>query len=508
MASANVEGEGGSEKLVDFGLIANLLAYASGSVFRHKRLALALFVVIFGGAVSSLMLLPKTYHVETKLFVQQNSALSPKGEGQREGPSHSAMETVLRRDNLVAIVRQADLPHEWFEHRAPLMHLKDVIAKAVRKPETEQETVQWMADVLEKKMTVGTPSEGLIQIAVDWPDPTMGLRLVDTAQQNYLDSRRAIEVTAIAEQIAILQSHAGTLRADIDTSVDAIEKLRSERLAKPAASTAPRTDAPSSAPTKAPLATSGAAPRPRAQPDPDLARLKAAIEAKQRAMNDLEEFRRRRLSELNASLAEKSSTYTENHPVIIDLRQTIASLATESPEARLLRADVEQLQKEFDEKMRAATADSRVVITPGGAAVGTPPALPSSIIRIEQEPADDRDPELMYARTQLRDAMDKYSTLRAQIESAQIEFDTAQAAFKYRYSVIAPASYPKGPSKPNALVVVGAGLVGALLVAILAAVAVDLRKGRFVATWQVERALDLPILAEIDVASLAQHKIE
>jgi uncharacterized protein involved in exopolysaccharide biosynthesis len=115
---------------------------------------------------------------------------------------------------------------------------------------------------------------------------------------------------------------------------------------------------------------------------------------------------------------------------------------------------------------------------------------------------------MMYARTRLRDAMEKYSTLRAQIETAQIDFDTAEAAFKYRYSVIDPPLYPKKPDKPNVVLVVLAGLTGGLLVAIFAAVAVDVRRGRFVERWQVERALDLPTLAEIDLATLAEHKIE
>ena len=512
MASANEEvEEGGESKPIDLKLVLNILAYAVGSVLRHRRIALILFTCIFGGTVAALFLLPKTYHVETKLFVQRNAALAVKGDNQNEGPSHSAEETIMRRDNLVAIVRQVDLPHEWYKRRAPLAHLKDVFDRAVAKPEAEQDTVQWMADVLAKKMKVWSFTEGVIQISLDWPDPEMALRLINTAVQNYLDSRRATEVTAIEEQVAILQSHAASLRADIDTSVDAIEKLREKRLAKPAASVASLPAAPSSAPPPVPAAVgpSPATPPKRAQPDPELARLKTTIEAKQRAISDLEEFRRRRLSELNASLAEKSATYTENHPVIIDLRQTIASLSAESPEVTALRADVERLQKEFDEKTAAAEEDSRVAIAPiGMGRVGAPPPLPNSIIRIEQEPADDRDPEMMYARTQLRDAMDKYSGLRAQIGTAQIDLDTAQAAFKYRYTVVEPPLYPKKPTKPNGLLVVLGGLVGALVVGILTAVAMDMRKGRFEATWQIERALDLPLLAEVDVKALAEHKLE
>jgi hypothetical protein len=505
MVSASEEIESESAHL-DFKLVSNLVAYAFGAIRRRKVFVLGLFVPIFGGAVASVYLLPKTYHVETKLLAQRNMALALRGDNPNEMPSHSAVETVMRHDNLVAIVRQTDLLHEWFYHRAPLPHLKDVIVKAVSRPETEDETIAWMTDVLQKRMTVGTPNEGVITIAIDWPDPAMAFRLVDTAQQSYLEARHATEITAIAEQVAILQSHATTLRADIDTAVDAIEKLRADRLAKPVPTAGPQTE-----PTNAPasMAATGPAPRRPAEPDPELAQLKVTIEAKQRAISDLEEFRRRRISELNASLAEKSAMYTENHPVIMDLRQTIASLSTESPQVQALRTDVQRLQKEFNEKSAAAAAESRVVpVIVTGGSTAAPPPLPGSIIRIEQEPADDRDPAIMYARTRLRDAMEKYSSLRAQIETAQIDFDTAEAAFKYRYSVIEPPAYPKKPSKPNALLVIVGGLIGGLLVAILAAVGLEVRRGRFVALWQVERVLDLPTLAEIDLATLAEHEIE
>ena len=502
-----IESEG--THLVDFRLIANLLGYTRGAVRRHRRLAVSLFLGVAGVVITSVLLLPKTYHVETRLLAQKNPALTLKGDLQNDNPTRAAADVVKRRENLIALVRQTDLIHEWYTTRAPLPRLKDAVMKAVSKPETEQETTEWMADVLEKRLTVMTPNDTTIMIALDWPDPTMGLRLVNAAQQNYLESRQATEITAIAEQIAILQNHATALRADIDAAVDAIEQLRAERLAKPTASSAPATAPPSTTPK--PTAPSSPPPMARrsSEPDPELAQLKVSIEAKQRAISDLEEFRRRRLSELNASLAEKRATYTDDHPTIIDLKQTIASLSTESPQVQVLRADVDRLQKEFDQKSAAAAAEQRAVpVINTGSTGGTPPPLPGSIIRIEQEPSDERDPSMMYARSRLRDAMDKYSMLRAQIEAAQIDFDTAEAAFKYRYSVIDPPSFPKKPIKPNVPLVALSGILGGMLVAIFAAVAVDLRRGRFVERWQVERELDLPTLAEIDLATLAEHKIE
>ena len=83
------------------------------------------------------------------------------------------------------------------------------------------------------------------------------------------------------------------------------------------------------------------------------------------------------------------------------------------------------------------------------------------------------------------------------MSGAQLELDAVRAAFKYRYNVIWPAEVPVDPVSPNRTKILGAGLLGALLMAFLAAAAPDLQSGRIVERWQVERSLDLPILGEI-----------
>jgi capsular polysaccharide biosynthesis protein len=95
--------------------------------------------------------------------------------------------------------------------------------------------------------------------------------------------------------------------------------------------------------------------------------------------------------------------------------------------------------------------------------------------------------------------MDKYAALRTEIETAQIDLETAQAAFKYRYSVVTPAHLPKRPTKPNVPLVVLAALVAALLCGPLLAVLVDVRTGRVLERWQIERLLERPILGEISL---------
>jgi capsular polysaccharide biosynthesis protein len=103
----------------------------------------------------------------------------------------------------------------------------------------------------------------------------------------------------------------------------------------------------------------------------------------------------------------------------------------------------------------------------------------------------------VYARAELRDAMDKYAALRAQVQAAQIDLETAQAAFKYRYSVLTPARLPRRPARPNVPLVLLAALLAAAGAAVLAAVLADLRAGRLVERWQVEALLGRPILGEL-----------
>ena len=93
--------------------------------------------------------------------------------------------------------------------------------------------------------------------------------------------------------------------------------------------------------------------------------------------------------------------------------------------------------------------------------------------------------------------MEKYDSLLDRINSARIELDTARAAFKYRYSIIRPPQLPKRPTKPKIPLVVAAGVMAAMGLAVIAAALSDLRSGRILEPWQVDRALGLEVLGQV-----------
>jgi hypothetical protein len=449
-------------QLVDFEQLKNRIGFTLRAVGRRKvRFALT-FLIVAALAGGALAIYPRTYHVDTQLLAQRNAMMPALGNPNRtvpleaDSPTRAAAEAVLRRDNLVSLIKQTDLMNHWAANRSQVLRLKDRLVALVDPP-TEEDKLNAMIGFLEARLSVVT-REPNVTISIDWPDAQMAYRLVETAQQNFLDQRHAQEVSTIAETISILEGHAATVRESLD-------------------------------PTKPGTAAPGG---PRRDPTLDARRgetaeLRLMLEAKRRAIRELEEFRRRRLAELQADLAQQKTVYASAHPVIVKLQQSISAMQEDSPQLLSLRKEESALSEELAARMASARAE-------GSLARGPRPVEATPAPRTGA-PGEDVAGE--YARTRVRFAMEKYDTLLERIDSARIELDTARAAFKYRYSVVRPPIFPKRPSKPKIPVVVAGALFVALALGVAASVLADLRSGRLLEPWQVERQLGLGILGEL-----------
>jgi uncharacterized protein involved in exopolysaccharide biosynthesis len=490
--------------------LRNYASFLVGSVRRHRLLVAAVFVTIVGATVASFFVLPKTYHVETKALAQPNSALTVRGDGPgAESLTRVAADTVLRHENLLALIQETNLLEYTREHRAPVQRARDAIMKALHaRQDTDAEKLDALVGRLEKVLTVWTSDSGTtaggstVTIAIDWPDGPMACRLVDAAQRAFFDARYAREVTALGESIEILRRHTTSLQEDIDAAVSSIAKMSGPGEVRQPVSTA-------TAPAARPRWLSAPRPIPPGAPPitPALQQLQSQIDAKARAIQELEGLRRQRLSELQARLAEARTTYTENHPTITNLKEALAALSADSPQLVGLRQEEASLKAQYAQydSGGARPADPSVPAmvwrvapaTPAGGAAGTPPQVPGDVLRLAIDLREDRDPGMVYARGQLRDAMDKYDALRTQIQTAQIDLETAQAAFKYRYTIVTPAHLPKAPVVPNVPLVTLTALMAGLLCGLLLAIVVDVRRGKLLERWQIERMLERPILGEI-----------
>ncbi len=380
-----------------------------------------------------------------------------------DAPTRAASDTVLRRENLVALINQTDLIENWEKTRAPAVRLKDIVQQVFTGKPSEEEKLDALVGLLEKKLMVGT-GEGTVMIVIDWPDAEMAFHLVEAAQQNFLETRHAMEVSTIAEAISILEGHAQTAHDTVLTAYDSVKKAKEgrnirETLARP--STAPRVTG----------------------ENQDLAQIKVMILAKRRALADLEQFRQKRLTELQTQMAELRATYAPAHPSVVSVKQSIDGLLRESPQIASLRKEEQDLLAEYSRR-GGKNADDLPSMSPA--------PLPERALVINN--SREEDDTMSYPREQLKMGIKKYYDLVDRIEAARIELDTARAAFKYRYSIVRPPQVPKKPQKPNVPLTLAGGLLAGLVLAFLVPTVVDLYRRTIAEAWQIERQLDLPVL--------------
>jgi hypothetical protein len=461
-------------ELIDFEQVKNWARFVLHAVRRRKLLALAVAGLTVGATLALLSVTPRTYRIEAQLLAQRNSLMSALGNPSRkvpfeaDSPTRAAAETVLRRDNILSLMKQTDLLNHWYRNRTWLFRLKDRLVDLIAAP-TEEEKTLAMAEFVESRLTVKA-LEPTVTISLEWPDAQLGYRLVDTALQNFLEQRHSAEVSTIAETISILEGHAANLKEAIDAEMEDV---------KPAPQATP--------------VVAGGTPSPPPHRDPaaetnkvELAEVKVMLEAKRRAINELDEFRRRRLVDLQTQLSQQRAVYADAHPAIVTLLQSISSLQEPSPQLLALRKEERELQAEY-ERLSARRGEAATVAKARSAQASSP--------RAGDKRADDLNSQ--YARTRLRFAMEKYDVLLERIQAARIELDTARAAFKYRYAVIRPPGYPKRPQKPKVPLVLAGGLLAALALGTLAAALRDLWSGKILEPWQMERGLGLPVLGQL-----------
>lgn len=393
---------------------------------------------------------PSVYRVETMLLAQRPQALPSVVRPLFDGdPARSAWETIHRKDNLLAIVRAAKLvPAE-----------DDPVAKRqwpawlvrfgfLEKPGEARDPTEFMVRLLDRLLRVSV-EEGTVRIQFDWPDAQQAYVVVNTALENYLAARHAQEVTAIEEVIVVLQTRTTELR----TEFEAVLSQSSRR--RPVVPRLP--------------------PSARA-PSEELTRLSADLEAKQRALRDVEEMSRRREADLNAQLNQALNTLSEAHPTVIELRQQLALASKASPQLQALRADERAARLAYNQ--RAALEGA-----------GQPTVAPSLVI----DPSASQEEDQM-----VREARVQYEQMNSRLHEARVELDAARAAFKYRYNVIWPPQVPTDPVSPSAKKILGAGLLASLMLGLGLAAAPDVLRGRVIQRWQVERLLELPVLGEIE----------
>ena len=455
-----------TEALLDLGPIVRLAGRAARSMRRHKLLAVGSFALVVSAAIVAVLVMPKSYLTEAKILAQRNMVMPALGNPRRsvplesDAPTKLATEAVMKRENLLAIIRQTNLLAEWKAQRVPIARLKDEIVARLTHPLTAEEELDALVGLLGHRLYVD-PKEGTVTIGVTWPDARTAYRIVQAAQDNFLTERHGTEVSLIGESIAILEGHVATTRLDIDSAYAELQRVLP------------------------------AAPRPSAvratRPNQALMSQQALLSAKRQAIADIVTFHGHRLAEVQAKLAEQERVLGANHPEIAETRRALAAANVEPPQLVGLRREERKL------------ADQIIAL---GGIPGAPvaaPALSGEFVTAARglRPDSAAGAEESYARSRLKIALDNYQDLLDRLSGARIELQTARAACKYRSSVLTPGQIPSRPIKPNPPLLIGLGLLLGACMAVAAPLLLDMARGRVLEPWQIRSTLGLDVLGEV-----------
>jgi uncharacterized protein involved in exopolysaccharide biosynthesis len=432
---------------------AKLVVHAA---FRRRWITLAVFLIGALATTSYFVLKKPVYQVDAKLLVQRPPGPSSVRSPYEDLPTKSAWELIHRRENLVALVRAAKILPDDEGPAAPrkLGLAERLRALAGREVQIGlEDPMDVVVTVLDKRLAV-TTEDGTINVSVTWPNPQAAYDLVNAAVQNFLEARYIQEVRAMDEVISVLQGRTAAVRAQFEAASDDARRRNVRRARAPAI------------------------PRPRGASE-ELVRLQSLLESRQRALADVEEFRRRRMADLQAQLDQARTTLSDAHPKVLGLRKDIEAASRETPQLEGLR--------EEERAARKAYATQLARENPGGVPLATaqPPMIEVAA------GTQDEDPRVRQLRVETEQ-------MSMRVSAAQMELDAARAAFRYKYNVIWPPQLPTEPVSPNPKKIFPGGLIAALLLALLVGAAPDLLRGRILEAWQIERQLGLRLLGRID----------
>lgn len=304
--------------------------------------------------------------------------------------------------------------------------------------------------------------------------------------RNFLEYRRLAQTSAISDSIAILDRSVQEMESQVNTTISELRRRNTSRPVATVRRTGPV--------TRAALPTG-----PSAETTVRLARLKSALEVRQQDVIRQDTARAQLLTETQSRLSAAQTIYTEGHPTVLALRKTMAQLSRESPELAAARREAQTLELEYDalstkvsvETENAERARATVSQQPSFTSVSA--RVPSVDIANLVNGGDASEPVSL----RLRVEMAQLAAVRERANAARSELSSSEVGFKYQYSILRPAQMPRGPIAPNVPMILAAGALFSLLLAVAVALGLDLFRGRTLETWQAERLVGVPVSPRI-----------
>lgn len=466
-------------------VLRSYLIFAQRAIKQRILLAGAVVLVGLGltGAIAKFA--PRTYRCETVLTAVTNTVLdSDRG----PLPLAGAENQIMSHDNLETLIKDSKLKDHYFARRPPLLAFKDKLMQSLSGPMSDKTLMGVLVGTLESRLSLEVEKDTLT-IQVDWGDPATAAELAQATSDGFLRVRHDAEISAFQDKMAILDTHAGKLRDEIDVLAAQMKQRLAEKQAEREAEnkTEPKKDK-DAGEKRAPRVV--VAPR-KPTADAQLPELKERLATVKQTLSAAESQRESRMRDEQAKLSELQLRFTPNHPQVITQQERVGLASQVSSEILLMRAEEADLASQIRQReAMAKTGKDRIVTLDSGGGGGSD-MLPTEVLGLLDE--SDADPALA---AQISGAIVRYGSLRDDVRGAKLALDTAQAAFNHRYRVVVPVDEPSSPTKPKVGVIIGAGVFLSLLLALLLPILLELRRDVVSETWQVQQ-LQLPVLAEL-----------
>jgi uncharacterized protein involved in exopolysaccharide biosynthesis len=416
----------------------------TGAVRRHSHLALATFLVIIAGTGAAISLLPRSYHLEARLL-----ALPPEGapgaartsSTDLSGLIEGAARVVVSHEKLRAIISDYSLIDDWEQNRGPLLRARERIEEKLHlaSPADPIRRERRMLARLEKQLTVQVKGAEVV-IAFDWPNPGTAAAVVSALQHKLIETRREAELTPMERKLASLQASAAQTERRMDDLTARVTAMirRKHRGARASSVRA--------------LQAEG---RFRRLPDPMLASARLDLMARRKEIADIEDARRKRLSELNATLAEQRATLGPSNAALLDTEEKIRELQADGAQLQLLKSE---------EQERLAA-----YIHSGGQEMELS-AEPRTMWPVELK---EDDPTIVFEKARIAREDATLARLRGEVEESRQAVAGARATFASRYTILSPPELPEQPAFPNVPLLLFAAALAGAIAAVISAIARD-----------------------------------
>lgn len=449
------------------GELRDYAGYVWRAIGRRRRLAGSIAVLFALATTVVVGLYPRKYHTQAKLLALPAEGAPGSGHGSYSSGlpgslSRDAVEGVVARDYLVSLVRELDLLARWQATRPAVLQGVDQLLGRFEGDEAAR--VDVLVTVLSRSLGIEV-KDNMVVLDLYWQDPESALKVVDAIGRQLVEARRAAEINPLAEKVAVLEGRVAETQRRIEATLGQLESSQKKRREGASPAT---------------LRGVQAEGNWRSLPDARLAELRLLLLSKRKVIQEMEDVYRKRLAELDTLRAERRATFGPGHPALREAEARFAALDRQMKEVATLRGEEQQLLAEFVER---GGKDSDLS--------AEPPAWSPELMEDSQA--------MTYGKARLAMEIEQLHMLLSQVADAQVALATARVAFPERYRVVEPAQAPKKPASPNVPLLWLAGILAGLLVAGFSAVVMDLRGGVIREGWQVERLLDVPLLAEVSI---------